>query len=63
MVEANARHLSSVVPVAVVLAFEDREVDVEEEDTCTHDGNVSDRGDFLPMARGPRTTAMLVDDW
>ena len=57
MEEANVRHLSfSVVPVAVVLAFEE-EVKAEEEDTQ----DVSDRGDFLPMARGPRTTAILVD--
>ena len=61
MEEANARHLSSVVLLAlavvvVVLTFDD---EAEAEDTQ----EVSDRGDFLPMARGPRTTAMLVEDW
>ena len=60
MAETNARHLSSAVllllevGLGAVLAS-----DVEEEDA--HD--VSDRGDFLPMARGPRTAATLVDDW
>ncbi len=56
MEEANARHLSSVVLLALEVVDDEAE---EEEDTQ----DVSDRGVFLPMARGPRTTAMLVDDW